>query len=78
MKYGKVFVNGVNVAVLNERVQFLDESGKLITGSLKDYTKQKVKEEFASLDDFLNKWNSSEKKQAIIDELEENGIIYEN
>jgi type I restriction enzyme R subunit len=78
MKYGKVFVNGVNVAVLNERVQFLDDEGKLITGSLKDYTKQKVKEEFASLDDFLNKWNSSEKKQAIIDELEENGIIYEN
>ncbi|MCB4759644.1 MAG: restriction endonuclease, partial [Sulfurovum sp.] len=78
MKYGKTFVNGVNVAVLNERVQFLDENGKLITGSLKEYTKQKVKEEFASLDDFLNKWNSSDKKQAIIDELEENGIVYEN
>jgi len=78
MPYGKVFVNGVNVAVLNERIQFLDENGKLITGSLKEYTKQKVKEEFASLDDFLNKWNSSDKKQAIIDELEENGIVYEN
>jgi len=78
MKYGKVFVNGVNVAVLNERVQFLDENGKLITGSLKDYTKRKVKEEFASLDDFLNKWNSADKKQAIINELAENGIVYEN
>ncbi|MEA1954471.1 MAG: DEAD/DEAH box helicase family protein [Campylobacterota bacterium] len=78
MKYGKVFVNGVNVAVLNERVQFLDDDGRLITGSLKDYTRQKVKEEFATLDDFLNRWNSSDKKQAIIDELEENGIVYEN
>ena len=77
-KHGKVFVNGVNVAVLNERIQFLDENGKLITGSLKEYTKQKVKASFSSLDDFLNKWNSSDKKQVIIDELEANGIVYDN
>jgi len=74
----KVFVNGVNVRVLNERIQYLDENGKLITGSLKDYTKAQVHKEFSTLDDFLNKWNSSDKKQAIINELEENGIIYEN
>ena len=74
----KVFVNGVDVTILNERVQRLDEDGKLITGSLKDYTKAKVYQEFSSLDEFLNKWNSSEKKQAIIDEFEANGIIYEN
>ncbi len=74
----KVFVNGVDVSVLNERMQYLDANGKLITGSLKDYTKAQVHKEFATLDDFLNKWNSSDKKQAIIDELEESGIIYEN
>lgn len=74
----KIFVNGVDVTVLNERVQILDSNGKLITGSLKDYTKAQVHKEFASLDDFLNRWNSSDKKQAIIDELESNGIVYEN
>jgi len=74
----KIFVNGVDISVLNERVQILDEKGKLITGSLKDYTKAQVHKKFATLDDFLNKWNSSDKKQVIIDELEENGIIYEN
>lgn len=74
----KVFVNGVNVTVLNERIQFLDEHGKLITSSLKDYTKQQVHKNFATLDDFLNKWNSSDKKKAIIEELEEQGILYEN
>lgn len=74
----KIFVNGVDVSVLNERVQILDGYGKLITGSLKDYTKAQVHKEFATLDDFLNKWNSSDKKQAIINELEENGIVYEN
>ncbi len=76
--YKKTYINGVNVSVLHERIQFLDENGKLITGSLKDYTKQKVTKEFSTLNDFLNHWNSSQKKQAIIEELEANGIIYEN
>lgn len=74
----KTFVNGVDVSILNERVQILDANGKLITGSLKDYTKQQVKKQFATLDDFLNKWNSSQKKEAIIAELEEQGIVYEH
>lgn len=74
----KYYVNGVNVAVLNERIQYMDGNGKLITGSLRDYTRQKVRENFASLDDFLNEWNSAERKQAIIDELTEQGIVFEN
>lgn len=74
----KYYVNGVNVAVLNERIQYMDGNGKLITGSLKDYTKQKVREQYQSLDDFLNKWNKAEKKQAIIEELTEQGIVFEN
>ena len=74
----KQYVNGVNVAVLNERIQYMDSNEKLITGSLKDYTKQKVREQYQSLDDFINKWNSADKKQAIIDELTEQGIVFEN
>jgi type I restriction enzyme, R subunit len=74
----KYYVNGVNVAVFNERIQYMDGNGKLITGSLKDYTRQKVREHYQSLDDFLNKWNSADKKQAVIDELIEQGIVYEN
>ena len=74
----KYYVNGVNVAILNERIQYLDGNGKLITGSLKDYTKQKVREQYQSLNDFINKWNQADKKQAIIDELTEQGIVFEN
>lgn len=74
----KYYVNGVNVAVLNERIQYMDGNGKLITGSLKDYTRQKVREQYKSLDEFLNKWNEADKKQAIIDELIERGILFEN
>lgn len=74
----KYYVNGVNVAILNERIQYMGKDGKLITGSLKDYTKQKVQAQFASLDDFLNKWNQANKKQVIIDELTQQGIIFED
>ncbi len=74
----KYYVNGVNVAVLNERIQYMDGNGKLITGSLRDYTKQKVREQYQSLDEFLNKWNQADKKHAIIEELTEQGIVFEN
>ena len=74
----KLYVNGVNVAILNERIQYMDCNGKLITGSLKDYTRQKVREQYQSLDDFLSKWRTADKKQAIIDELTEQGIVLEN
>ena len=68
----------MNVSILNERIQYMDGNGKLITGSLKDYTKQKVREQYQSLDEFLNKWNHADKKQAIIEELTEQGVVFEN
>lgn len=74
----KYYVNGVNVAILNERIQYMDGNGKLITGSLKDYTRKKVREQYQSLDVFINKWNTADKKQAIIEELTEQGIVFEN
>ena len=74
----KVYVAGVDVSVLNERVQHLDANGNLITESLKDYTKKGILQEFQSLDDFLARWNSAHKKKAVIEELESHGIIPEN
>ena len=76
-KREKVYINGVDVTILNERVQIRNSEGKLITTSYKEYSKQKVHEEFSSLDDFLNRWSSSEKKKVIIDELYEKDIIFE-
>ena len=75
---GKYYVNGVNVAILNERIQYMDGDGRPINGSLKDYTRQKVREQYQSLDNFLNKWNKADKKRAIIEELIEQGIVVEN
>lgn len=78
MPRGKVYVAGVDVSILNERIQYTDSNGKLITGSLKDFTKQTIRKEYRSLNDFLGKWNGTDKKKAIIDELEKQGIITEN
>ncbi|HEY1773669.1 MAG TPA: DEAD/DEAH box helicase family protein [Gammaproteobacteria bacterium] len=74
----KYYVNGVNVSVLNERIQYMDANGKIITGSLKGYTRWKVREQYQTLNDFLNKWRGADKKRAIIDELTEQGIVFEN
>ncbi len=73
----KYVVDDVEVFVAAERVQYYGKDGRLITESLKDFTKKTVRKEFASLDDFLRKWNSAEKKQAVIAELEEQGVLLE-
>lgn len=70
-------VSGVPFKVIAERVQYYDKDGKLITESLRDYTKRTVLEEFASLDDFLKKWSAADRKQVIVDELKERGVLLE-
>ncbi len=73
----KVYVNGVDVSVLISRELHFDQHGRPITTSLKDHTKEIIKEQFASLDDFLNKWKGSDRKEAIIAELIEQGVMVE-
>ena len=68
-------VNNVSVSVSVERVQFLDENGRLITESLTDYTRKTVRTAYASLDDFLTVWNDAEKKQAVLEELATKGVF---
>jgi type I restriction enzyme R subunit len=73
----KFYVNNVSVSVVAERVQYFDAQGKLITESLKDYTKKTLEKEFTSLDDFLTKWSDAQKKKIIIDELAKEGVFFE-
>lgn len=71
----KVYVNGVDVSVLISREMYFDNQGKPITVSLKDYTRDIIKGQYASLDDFLSKWNNAERKEIIIKELQEEGVL---
>ena len=73
----KIYVNGIDVSVLVSREMYFDNNGKPITTSLKDHTKEIIKGQFASLDDFLQKWNNAEKKEVIIKELQEEGVMIE-
>lgn len=68
-------VDNVAVKVVLERVQYLDENGKLITESLTDYTRKKVRMTYASLTEFLTIWNDAEKKQAVVEELASLGVF---
>lgn len=73
----KYHVNGVDVNIVSERVQYLDADGKLITESLVDYSKKNIRREYASLNDFINAWSRTAKKQVIIEELEKCNVSLE-
>jgi type I restriction enzyme R subunit len=75
VKRPKQYINGVNVSVLVSRELFFDSNGKPITISLKDHTKEIIKGKYASLEDFLLTWNHADKKEAIIKELQEQGVM---
>jgi type I restriction enzyme R subunit len=75
--FQKVYVNGVDVTVLISQELHFDINGKLITKSLKDYTKEIISNKYATLKDFLTKWNESDRKAAIIKELEDQGVMVE-
>ena len=74
----KIRVSGVDARIINERIEYPGPDGKLITESYKDFTRKTIQSEYASLDDFLKRWNSEDKKLAIINELEEYGIMLDN
>jgi type I restriction enzyme R subunit len=73
-KTQKIYIDGVGASIIAERVEYLDADGKLVTESLRDYTKKALVLHFASLGDFLKRWKSEERKQAIVDELAAQGL----
>jgi type I restriction enzyme, R subunit len=70
-------VNDVPVSVVAERVQYYDIEGKLITESLEDYTKKNVTQQYQTLNAFLNSWTKAEQKTVILEELEEQGVLFD-
>jgi type I restriction enzyme R subunit len=63
------------VTVLTERVEYLDDNGKLVTESLHDYSRKTIRQHYASLDEFLRRWNAAERREAVIEELAEEGLL---
>jgi len=73
----KFFVSGVEVSIVNEMVQYLDASGKLMTESIVDYSKKNILKYYPVRSVFMEKWRSAERKQLVLDELQAAGISVE-
>lgn len=77
----KYVIDDVNVRLAVERSQYLDANGKLITEDyrvlLREDIKKTLQAEFGSLTDFLRRWNSADRKQAVLEELAEHGVPLE-
>jgi type I restriction enzyme R subunit len=73
----KFYVKNVSVTISNERVQYYGADGKLITESLKDYTRKNIHNEYSTLDEFIRKWNNAHKKEELYRELAEQGVLLE-
>lgn len=67
--------DGCKVTITNKIVSVYDTNGKLLRHeNIIDYTKMNVLNEYASLEDFINKWSSEAKKATIKELLYEQGI----
>lgn len=74
----KIVVSGVNAYIIAERIEYIDSDGKLITESYREYARKAITSEFRSLGEFIQRWNAADRKQAILHELEEHGVVLAN
>ena len=73
-----VDANGCKVSIIHKTVSVYDANGKLLRQeSIVDYTKENVRGEYASLDNFIRQWSAQEKKEQIRDLLRARGIDLE-
>jgi len=70
-------VADVPVSVVAERVQYYGKDGKLITEALRDYTRNAIRQKYASLDAFLTTWSKAEQKRILVEELQKEGVFLE-
>lgn len=73
----KYYVDGVEVSILTERVEYMDVDGQLVTESYRDFSRKVIRKEYASLDDFLKNWDAAKKKSEIVKILEEQAILFD-
>jgi len=69
--------NRVTVSIARERVQYLDANGKLVTESLKDFTRINLAKQYESLDAFLLAWRGAARKDVLLQELQRHGVLLE-
>lgn len=73
----KYYVNHVPVRVLNETVYYYDKDGKIVAEGMREYNEKAIRAEFATMDDFIKRWSAEERKDVIIEELLDKGVLIE-
>lgn len=75
---GKVRVRGIEVTLLNERIQYVDPTtGKLVTESIRDFSKRSLLNTYSSLESFLHAWSETQRKEELVDQLGSRGVFLE-
>jgi type I restriction enzyme, R subunit len=77
-KREKLYVHDVDVRLVAERRQYYGRDGKLITESLRDYTRKTIRSEYTSLDTFLKRWQDVDRRNAILEELGLQGVMVDD
>ncbi|MDD6581369.1 MAG: DEAD/DEAH box helicase family protein [Bacteroidales bacterium] len=75
-KQKKAVFKGHNIAIVRETVSVIGADGRTLeTTNLIDFTRKNIRQQYASLEDFLKRWNKESRKQIIIDELKEYDVL---
>lgn len=68
----KFHVNGRDIRIVHEHVQYLGEDGKtLCTESVTDFTRKAVKQHYPTLDSFSGAWRQAKKKKEFLQEMDD-------
>ncbi len=75
-KRQKIVVNGQQIRIQTEIVSVLGADGKTLEATnVIDFTRRSICQHYATLADFLLRWSKAERKQAIVDELQEENVL---
>ena len=75
-KQKKALFRGHEIEIAHETVSVIGADGKTLeTTNLIDFTRRNIRQQYASLDEFLQRWRGEQRKQIIIDELKEYDVL---
>lgn len=73
--FKKVYINGVNVSILNETIKYYDADGKLITESIMEYSKKNLKRMYTNYEGFEQEWLRADSKKEFVEFLLGEGVM---
>lgn len=73
--FKKIYINGVDVSILNETIKYYDADGKLITESIMEYSKKNLKRMYTNYEGFEQEWLRADSKKEFVEFLLGEGVM---